>query len=314
MLVPPMTAGDAQAQRLIQISGAKRSAIVSVAVGKTEDVRVESAMTDVAVGDQEVADVTPLTDHSLSILGKKIGTTRVSIYAEGKRLLGFFDVEVSYDVTRLASEINTVVGGGIGVVVSGRIMLSGMVQDAHARQGGGDRAPVRARYHQYGAGRCSPSGSCWGRFIEAKRRRPRSRRGAEHLRARRDRQYRLAQAGDGVLSGLPIGADRPGQYPGRRSRGGRALERSPFGFMSGILGGSTTIDMMINARAARRRAHAGGAQPGRALGRHRNFLAASSIPVPSGWLDRDPISFMAWAWPSPRPCSRTASSTSRSSG
>ena len=36
--------------------------------------------------DPDVADVTPLTDHAMSVLGKKIGTTRVSLYAEGKRL------------------------------------------------------------------------------------------------------------------------------------------------------------------------------------------------------------------------------------
>ena len=29
------------------------------------------------------------------ILGKKIGTTRVSVYADGKKLVGIFDVEVT---------------------------------------------------------------------------------------------------------------------------------------------------------------------------------------------------------------------------
>ena len=60
---------------------------------------------DLIVGDPDVADVNPLTDHALSILGKKIGTTRVSVYAEGKKLVGIFDVEVSYDITRLTNEL-----------------------------------------------------------------------------------------------------------------------------------------------------------------------------------------------------------------
>ena len=64
--------------------------------------RTDTSFVEITVGDPEVADVKPLTDHSLSILGKKIGTTRVSVYGEGKKLIGMFDVEVSYDTSLLA--------------------------------------------------------------------------------------------------------------------------------------------------------------------------------------------------------------------
>ena len=85
---------------------------------------------------------TPLTDHSLSILGKKIGMTRVSVYGEGRRTVGVFDIEVSYDVTRLAFELNRITGGGLRVSsVNGRIMLSGTAPDAVTL----DKAVVIAR-------------------------------------------------------------------------------------------------------------------------------------------------------------------------
>src|SRR5712691_7523924 len=103
--ISAVPATDAQAERLIQISGARRTVSVTIAVGKTEDVHVDAPFSDITVGDPEVADVAPLTDQTLSILGKKIGTTRVTVYAEGKRQLGIFDIEVSYDVSRLATEI-----------------------------------------------------------------------------------------------------------------------------------------------------------------------------------------------------------------
>ncbi len=78
-----------------------------------------------------MADVNPLTDHALSILGKKIGTTRVTVYGQDKKPVGIFDVEVSYDISRLATEIARITGGGIKVSsVNGRIMLSGMAPDA----------------------------------------------------------------------------------------------------------------------------------------------------------------------------------------
>jgi pilus assembly protein CpaC len=127
----PDAVGEAQAQRLLQVSGAKRTMSIGVTVGKTEDVRIDAPFTDITIGDAEVADVTPLTDRSLSILGKKIGTTRVSIYSEDKKLVGIFDIEVSYDVTRLATELRHITGGGIKVSsVNGRIMLSGTSHDA----------------------------------------------------------------------------------------------------------------------------------------------------------------------------------------
>jgi pilus assembly protein CpaC len=141
-MLAPLVPVDVQAQRLLTISSARRSVSVTVAVGKTEDVRIDDVFTDVTVGDPEVADITPLTDHTLSILGKKIGTTRVAVYGEGKRTVGVFDVEVSYDVSRLQSELHRITGGGIKVSsVNGRIMLSGTAHDATTV----DKAVVIAR-------------------------------------------------------------------------------------------------------------------------------------------------------------------------
>lgn len=55
---------------------------------------MSTSFVDIMVRDPEIADVNPLTDHTLSILGKKIGTTRVSVYAENKKIIGSFDIEV----------------------------------------------------------------------------------------------------------------------------------------------------------------------------------------------------------------------------
>ncbi|HWF97482.1 MAG TPA: pilus assembly protein N-terminal domain-containing protein, partial [Xanthobacteraceae bacterium] len=94
ILLAPGALRGAQAQRLLQVSGAKHSLSVTVAVGKTEDVRIDSAFTDITIGDSDVADISPLTDRTISILGKKIGTTRVTLYGEGKMQIGLFDIEV----------------------------------------------------------------------------------------------------------------------------------------------------------------------------------------------------------------------------
>jgi len=142
MLLAPGSLRSADAQRLLQVSGAKRSISLTVAVGKTEDVRIDMPFTDITIGDSEVADISPLTDRTLSILGKKIGATRVTLYGEGKTQIGIFDIEVTYDVTRLATEIAHFSDGGIKVSsVNGRIMLSGTARDAATL----DRAMLMAR-------------------------------------------------------------------------------------------------------------------------------------------------------------------------
>jgi pilus assembly protein CpaC len=131
LAVNVMMIAEAQAEKLIQIGAQKRTATVQVFIGKSEDVRTDTSFVEITVGDPEVADVHPLTDRALSILGKKNGTTRVSVYAEGKKLIGVFDVEVVYDTSLIQSEINRRFPYAKVKVtsVNGRIMISGETPD-----------------------------------------------------------------------------------------------------------------------------------------------------------------------------------------
>ncbi len=120
-----------RAQQHVTLAGAVHTATIRVTVGKTEDVRTDQNFSDITVGDPDIADVSPLTDHSLSILGKKIGTTRVTVYDPDRKPVGIFDIEVSYDISRLSVEISRFTGGGIRVSsINGRIMLTGTSPDA----------------------------------------------------------------------------------------------------------------------------------------------------------------------------------------
>ncbi len=126
-----LSAGELQAQQRIALANSAHTTTVTVMMGKSVDVHTDQNFVDITVGDPEIADVNPLTDHALSILGKKIGTTRVTVYDEGKKTVGIFDIEVAYDVSRLNAEIVSFAGGGIRVSsVNGRILLSGKVADA----------------------------------------------------------------------------------------------------------------------------------------------------------------------------------------
>jgi pilus assembly protein CpaC len=122
----------AAAEELIRIGANQRTATVHVAAGKSQDVRTDDSFVDITVGDPEIADVNPLTDHTLSILGKKIGTTRVTVYGEGKKLVGIFDVEVGYETARIAAELKRrFPHASLNVTsINGRLMLTGDAPDA----------------------------------------------------------------------------------------------------------------------------------------------------------------------------------------
>jgi pilus assembly protein CpaC len=240
-LISPPAASEAQAQRLIQVSGVKRTMTIGVTVGKTEDVRLDAAFTDITIGDADIADVTPLTDRALSILGKKIGTTRVTIYAEDKKLVGVFDVEVSYDVARLAAELRQVTGGGIKVSsVNGRIMLSGSAHDAATL----DKAVVIAR--QFAPEIINSVQVLQAqqvvlevRFVEA------TRQAGRELGFQWNGfgQNTLVNVGNRVpATGLPVVRDAV------HAAGVLATSTTPFGFLFGAMNkAGLTVDVAINA-------------------------------------------------------------------
>src|SRR3954447_8561060 len=118
--------------REIELAAGRQAMTVKVSIGKSESVRTGESFSEVIVSDPDVADAIPLTDRSLSVLGKKIGTARVSVYGEAKKLVGVFDIEVSYDTSRLGSELAQRFPHARFRVssVNGRIMISGSAPDA----------------------------------------------------------------------------------------------------------------------------------------------------------------------------------------
>jgi pilus assembly protein CpaC len=270
--------GDAHAQRIVQISGAERTAMVLVPIGKSQDVHTDTSFVDVTVGDPDVADVNPLTDHSLSILGKKIGTTRVSVYSEGKKLVGIFDVEVSYDISRLTNELKRrFPGSGLKAAsVNGRIMLSGQVADAATL----DQAVTIAR--QFGpqiinsVSVASPQQVMLEvRFIEI------SRTAGRDLGVQWNRfgSSSITNIGNRVPApGLPVtAATIAGETAAGVLTGG-----SPFGFMIGrLVASGVSTDVLINALEQKGIARSL-AEPNLVAlsGDTASFLAGGEYPIP----------------------------------
>jgi pilus assembly protein CpaC len=272
-------ATDARAmQRAIEIGGDHRTAMVSVPIGKSQDVRTNPGFVNISVADPDVADVNPLTDRSLSILAKKIGTTRVSVYDANKKLIGIFDVEVTYDVTRLTNELKRRFPRSHiwASAVNGRIMLSGEMADAVSL----DQAVTIAR--QFGPEIINAVGVMQPqqvllevRFIEI------ARNAGRDLGVQWNRfgGSTITNIGNGVpASGLPITA---GSIAGETAAGVLS-GGTPFGFMIGrIVAGGASTDVMINALEQKGVARSV-AQPNLVAlsGDTASFLAGGEYPIP----------------------------------
>jgi len=289
---PAGFAGEAKAQRLLQIGASKRTISVQVPVGKSQDVRTDTSFVDILVSDPEIADVNPLTDKTISILGKKIGTTRVSMYGEGKQLIGIFDVEVSYDVSALAGELTRRFPTAKFRVssVNGRILLSGWAPDGIVL----DRALTVAK--QFGPDVINSVTVAQPqqvmlevRFVEAARQAGRELGVQWNVLPRPGHQGRfIANIGAGRdAATLPVtaGADT-GDL---RSLAGAAAvagvigtSTAPFGFLVGnLVHKGLQVDVMLNAleeRGVARRL----AEPNLVAlsGDTANFLAGGEYPIP----------------------------------
>ncbi|TIV44919.1 MAG: type II and III secretion system protein family protein, partial [Mesorhizobium sp.] len=78
------------------------------------------------------ADAQPMTDKTLYIIGKSVGTTTVNLFSEDKRSLGAIQIEVGQDVSDMAVAIRQVAPKArieIGSI-NGKVRLSGHVKDA----------------------------------------------------------------------------------------------------------------------------------------------------------------------------------------
>jgi pilus assembly protein CpaC len=133
--VGPGPLQHAQAQsRNNEDSGAVRHIVVTV--NKSRTLRLEKPFASAVVGSPDIVDALPMSDRTLYIQGKKVGTTNVSVFDQSMQLIGVIDVEVTLDTGNLQEKIRSSTGSrGIRVGSSnGQIVLSGVAGNAVAAE------------------------------------------------------------------------------------------------------------------------------------------------------------------------------------
>lgn len=107
---------------------------VAVPVNKSQVIRSDRPYARALIGNPEIADVLPLTDESLYLLGKATGTTSLTLYDRGNNLIAVVDVVVGPDVTSLKRQLSELMSADeVGARISNdSIVLEGIVSSAPA--------------------------------------------------------------------------------------------------------------------------------------------------------------------------------------
>jgi len=84
---------------------------LDVPVNKSQVLRTDRPYAKALIGSQEIADIIPISGTSLYVLGKKAGTTSLTIYDRSNRLIAVLDVVVGPDVMTLKRQLSEVMPG-----------------------------------------------------------------------------------------------------------------------------------------------------------------------------------------------------------
>ena len=107
---------------------------ITITLNKSKTLRFSEPFSSAVIGAPDIADILPMTEETLYVLGKKIGTTSISVFSADKHLIAVVDLEVSLDAASLHGKISASTGSGnINVSsVNGQVVLSGEASDAVA--------------------------------------------------------------------------------------------------------------------------------------------------------------------------------------
>jgi pilus assembly protein CpaC len=107
---------------------------LEVPLNKSQVVNADRPIAKAMIGNDDIADILPLTDRSIYVLGKKMGTTSLTLYDARGRVIAIMDVAVGPDVELLNSQLRDMLPGqNVEARISNdSIVLTGTVNSAGA--------------------------------------------------------------------------------------------------------------------------------------------------------------------------------------
>ena len=97
--------GWAQPRIVVQGDEGRHAGEFVVPINKSQVLQLDVPFADLLVGNSEIADVLALTDRTVYILGKALGSTSLTIYGREKNLIAVLDLVVSPDIEALKARL-----------------------------------------------------------------------------------------------------------------------------------------------------------------------------------------------------------------
>ncbi len=131
-LVVVPQAGLAQAPVTIDLQTERHAGSFNVPLNKSQVLRLDVPFADLNIGNPGIADVLAVTNRTIYVLGKSIGSTNLSIFADDKSFIAVVDIVVSFDIAALKSSLfEHLPEEKISVrAAAGSVVLSGTVSSA----------------------------------------------------------------------------------------------------------------------------------------------------------------------------------------
>src|SRR6476661_1468191 len=116
----------------VSVASGVQAGELDVPVNKSQVLRADRAYSKALIGNPEIADIVPISSTSVYVLGKKTGTTSLTLYDRSNRLIAVIDVVVGPDVMTLRRQLNDLMPATeISARMSNEsVVLEGMVRNA----------------------------------------------------------------------------------------------------------------------------------------------------------------------------------------
>lgn len=244
----------------------------SVTVKKSQVIETSAAYATALVGEAEIADIVPLSDRALYVVGKKVGTTRLTIMGANQSVLQVSEIEVTPDVGELRKKLKeNLPDSNIKVsTVNGGILLSGALHDAPAIE---KAVAIASRYAPDNITNALTVASPQQVMLEVR-----------FVEASRTASRELGVSGRGRNTNVAFDTNKQMFNPGTAAIQSAALlsGAEPFGtLVARVLEGGTNVDVMLRALETKSLARRL-AEPNLVTtsGDTASFLAGGEFPFP----------------------------------
>ena len=95
----------------VSVASGVQAGELDVPVNKSQVLRTDRAYSKALIGNPEIADIVPISSTSVYVLGKKTGTTSLTLYDRANSLIAVVDVVVGPDVMTLKRQLSDLIPG-----------------------------------------------------------------------------------------------------------------------------------------------------------------------------------------------------------